>query len=442
DYHPNSNDQVLNLIHPSLFPLIYRKSTFLPTPIPSPEAAVRLATFGRFPGSPGEWRKQLGESFKNEGGEPAFYVPVKPTDNSYVPGATFISEEFCWLPTEFSVDKDGSAAIESYINNLHPIKHAALYPTIAKIFSNFVPMLEQVVTDLAHPRERRVVPDCSGWFRSDEPEPEYGSDEDDDAFEERHEVWEENRVFIEPQPEQFTAPDRPAVSYSLRGRRLQAIVKMSSIQLTPENPSYAGGNWHVEAMANERIIATGIYYYDVENITESRLEFRESVDEDVEYEQNDFEGVRRAYDIYDSGIDRDDEVRLVQHMGSVEVRNGRCICFPNVYQHQVSGFRLADPTKPGHRKIFAFFFVDPSTRIPSTEIVPPQQKDWWAEDALNAGPLKDLPLLIQEAINSSVDFPLSLREAKELRLDLMKERSVSNESTSDYFTPEFYLCEH
>ncbi|KAJ1953499.1 hypothetical protein GGI12_006000, partial [Dipsacomyces acuminosporus] len=260
DYHPDSNDQVLNLIHPSLFPLIYRKSSFLSTPIPSPEAAVKLATFGKFPGSAGEWKKQLGDSFKNEDGEPVFYIPEKQgTRYGYDPEGTFISKEFCWLPTEFSVGKDGKATIESYINNLHPIRHAVLYPTIAKIFSSFVPMLEQVVTDLAHPRDRRVVPDYNRWYTTDESEPEDYDAEDDDG---RYEEWEENSSFFTAQPEPFTTPDRPAIPHSLRGRRLQAIVKMSSIELTPENPAYEGGNWHVEAMANERIIATGIYYYD------------------------------------------------------------------------------------------------------------------------------------------------------------------------------------
>ncbi|KAI8325752.1 hypothetical protein GQ54DRAFT_326889 [Martensiomyces pterosporus] len=383
DWHPNSNNQVLNLIHPSLFPLMYEKSSFVTTPIPSPEDA-------------------------------------------------FISDEFCWLPSEFRVDKDGAATIESYINNLHPLRHAALYPTIATIFSNFVPMLEQVVTDLVHPRSQRVVPDPYNWFKYDQPEP----DSDVEDYAEQYEAREESKEFIHPQPEPFTAPDRPAAPYSLRGRRLQAIAKMSNIVLTPENPAYEGGNWHVEAMANERIIATGIYYYDVENIAESSLEFRESVDEYFGYEQGDHRGVSLAYDIYDV-TGHYESIALSQAVGQVEVKNGRCICFPNVYQHKVSGFKLADPTKPGHRKIFAFFFIDPATRIPSTEIVPPQQMDWWAEDALSIGPLDDLPLLIKDTISRNIEFPMSLE-----RLKLMRERSVTNEETGDYFTPRFYLCEH
>ena len=53
---------------------------------------------------------------------------------------------------------------------------------------------------------------------------------------------------------------------------LKVIVKLINIELTPEiNPVYAGGSWHVEGGINEDIIATVLYYYDVENITESKL---------------------------------------------------------------------------------------------------------------------------------------------------------------------------
>ncbi|KAJ2515140.1 hypothetical protein GGI11_003843 [Coemansia sp. RSA 2049] len=193
-------------------------------------------------------------------------------------------------------------------------------------------------------------------------------------------------------------------------------------------------------MANERIIATGLYYYDVENITESSLAFRECVDQYFDYEQNDDVGVRLGYGL--TG-DFDDEQQLIQNIGQIEAKNGRCVVFPNVYQHRVNGFKLADPTKPGHRKILAFFFIDPSTRIPSTEIVPPQQQDWWIETLSDVDPICKLPSLVQDLIYSKVPFPYSLDEAKKTRLDLMAERTASNENADEeYFSPSFTLCEH
>ncbi|KAJ2225818.1 hypothetical protein IWW45_007722 [Coemansia sp. RSA 485] len=221
---------------------------------------------------------------------------------------------------------------------------------------------------------------------------------------------------------------------------------MSNIVLTPDNPVYEGGAWHVEALANERIIATGIYYYDVENITENELDFREPVDEEINYEQSDQRGLDLAYGMFtrsrEEGEDDEFEIPISQEIGGVRSKQGRCLVFPNVYQHRVSGFELADKTKPGHRKILAFFFIDPSTRIPSTEIVPPQQQDWWAESAMAAGPLADLPLVVGREVLKNIDFPVSLDAAKKLRLELMDERSAQNPSINEYFRPDFNFCEH
>ncbi|KAJ2175113.1 hypothetical protein GGH16_000954 [Coemansia sp. RSA 560] len=439
DYHPNTNNQVVNLIHPSLYPLIYARSRFLSQPILSPAAAVDLNMFGQFPGSFKQWKEDIEKVWKDEQGKSIFYLPSANKRTNHMPQGSsgpFTSEKFCWLPTEFRVHDDGAVTIESYINNLHPVKHAAFYPTIARIFSKFVPMLEHVLTDVLFPRARRVKPDSHNWFWSNDSEPDY----DDLDYDDRYEEWKENRLFAEPQPERFVAPERQMTPYSLRGRRLQAICKMSNIRLTPEQPEYEGGSWHVEAMANERIVATGIYYYDVENITESTLNFRESVEEYSDYKRDDHDGVNRAYGVYDDKYD--DRVLLVQNIGGVQAKNGRCVVFPNVYQHQVSGFKLADPTKPGHRNILAFFFIDPTTRIPSTEIVPPQQREWWSETVMEQGALGRLPSLVKEKIGKYVDFPISLAEAKELRLELMEERSTSNSASESLFSPDFYMCEH
>ncbi|KAJ1885925.1 hypothetical protein LPJ66_009885, partial [Kickxella alabastrina] len=434
DWHPGSEGVVRNLIHPSLFPLIYGRSSFVDKKIESPVAALHVKSFGRYPKDIKEWEVEVNRTYKEnasdvDSGEGTFYVP---------PFSTFASSKrFCWLPSEFQVHQDGHVTVESYINNLHPLKYAEFYPVIGNIFSKFVPVLEQVVTDLAHRRKQRVVPVPYAWFDdSDEPK-----DYDAEDYGEKYDLWQETRPFIEPQPEPFQWPDRPAVPYSLKGRRLQAIVKMSNIILTPENPVYEGGAWHVEALANERIIATGLYYYDVDNITESNLAFREMVDEELHYEQGDERGLNLAYGIYEN-VDDTSDVPLIQEIGRVEAKRGRCVVFPNMYQHCVEGFQLKDPKRSGCRKIFAFFFIDPTTRIPSTEIVPPQQQEWWKEEVMSIGPLCGFPLLVKDGILENVDFPISLDEAKKQRLELMEERTSHNELAGEIFMPEFNYCEH
>jgi hypothetical protein len=47
---------------------------------------------------------------------------------------------------------------------------------------------------------------------------------------------------------------------------------------------------------------------------------------------------------------------------------------------------LVDPTKPGHCRFIALWLVDPNFRIISTANVPPQQRDWWAEEILASTP--------------------------------------------------------
>ncbi|KAJ1946746.1 hypothetical protein GGF37_000958 [Kickxella alabastrina] len=113
-----------------------------------------------------------------------------------------------------------------------------------------------------------------------------------------------------------------------------------------------------------------------------------------------------------------------------------------MYQHRVEGFQLKDPKRSGCRKIFAFFFIDPTTRIPSTEIVPPQQQEWWKEEVMSIGPLHGLPLLVKDEILKNVDFPISLDEAKKQRLELMEERTSHNELAGEMFMPKFNYCEH
>lgn len=118
-----------------------------------------------------------------------------------------------------------------------------------------------------------------------------------------------------------------------RTKGLQVIVKMARIELTPENPDFPIGGWHVEGMSNERIAATALYYVDSENITETSLQFRTGVDE----YQDDFI-YRTGQDAYNwwervygtafrspSGHDP-----ALQYWGSMETREGRLLAFPNI----------------------------------------------------------------------------------------------------------------
>ncbi|MFI1280919.1 DUF4246 domain-containing protein [Streptomyces sp. NPDC020858] len=374
DWHPGSDGQVLDLVHPSLFCLVREV----------------IGTHER------AWRNPMDRYSKYE-----------------------FSERFQWLPTDVDVSDDGDVAFRSYINNVHPEIHRELVPVLADLFAHLRPLLENVLTDLRHPRPLRIEADPFGWYDSEPEYPNKSSYSDDEAYAEARRAWEqaqdawwENRRPVIPDAPAFTPPELPDASarVDLRGRHLQVIVKLATIHLTPDKPEYQGGSWHVEGMMNERIVSTGIYYWDSENITESRLSFRTALD-DPDYEQNDDNGLREVYGLEDEGA-------LNQILGSASTPAGRCLAFPDILQHRVDPFRLTDSTRPGHRKILAFFLVDPSERIVSTSDVPPQQP--WSGTST-----------------------MTLEQAKDFREQLMQERKFFvDEHNEQLYEREFSLCEH
>ncbi|KAJ2459556.1 hypothetical protein GGF42_001397 [Coemansia sp. RSA 2424] len=418
DWHPVGESRILNLIDPSLFPLIYSRSKLCRQPCTSPQAALNPGAPGEFHGSQDEWHEALRGS--------DYWTMPLPLRYMHT-----VFSNFSWLPSEFRVADNGAVTIESYINNLHPVKHTAFYPTIASIFSKFLPLLEQVVTDLAYPRQPRIIPDRAKYYQSDEPKPE-----DAEYFGREYKEWEKRATFVCPQPEPFVAPARPASPYRLCGRRIQAIVRMSSIDLTPEMPIYGGKDWSVEGLYSERIIATGIFFYDVVNVSQRSLQFREALCSWEHAEDPNIELVQKAYGITLDDI-RNRWHRISQELGPVEIKSGQCVVFPNNLQHKMPELELADRTKPGHCKMLTFYFVDPTTRVPSTEIVPPQQQEWYFEDILASEPFRSLPHLVVDGIMDKVDFPISLKEAKQFRPQLRQNIGIGSDA-AEMFEPYLY----
>ncbi|KAI4089837.1 MAG: hypothetical protein L6R37_007986, partial [Teloschistes peruensis] len=318
---------------------------------------------------------------------------------------------------------------------------------VPEIVGKAVPLWDRVLSrPISPPMSLRV----SDWSNYEETNtlPEQEESEDDDDFDERYEEWQETLLFYnEPEPGTFRTPaervkgyiaDRPfdvpglelqdeaeKLSFDMEPcvnlrrdfRRLEIIVKLANIHLTPEKPKYAGGSWHVEAQANESICASAIYYYSSENITASYLSFRHQVDEHIElpFSQNSILNVEDIFGVKDDSP-------AIHDLGEVLTQESRLLCFPNVIQHRVSPFRLADSSKPGHRKILALFLVDPNLKIISTENVPPQQHSWWREMVETAGIFEKLPPALAENVSNSDGFPLTLEKAKQQRLELMDER--------------------
>jgi hypothetical protein len=515
DWHPGSNGQVLNLVHPSLFPLVY--------------GTTRILTKGG--------RVDLSDIFASSGqGEIVSAFDVSPSD--------YWSSRFQWLPceVEFANEAGTDVRITSYINNLDPGKHRPLYGTIEKLIGLSIPLWNDVLIKESYgsgrtpPRIKTFgasyEPERPRWFYDSTPEsvtdpkyaetmtkikewlmlpdnPDYESDPDveyeeederwsadpevamkqlesrlkafsDDSGNRRWSVqaeishlmevkWERMRKVVIPEPgDSFTyeewkegvqtpvvgMDERPrgspprsflfqdvCLQDTFRKQGLQVIVKLASIELTPEKPAYQGGSWHLEGMVNEHIVATAIYYYDVENVTESQLSFRHEAELDeleLVYEQDDHDPLCT---IFGTASMRDEPG--VQNLGSVKTSLGRLLVFPNTLQHSVGQFSLADKTKPGHRRFIVLWLVDPHYRICSTRNVPPQQHPWWAERArLHSLDLGNLPQELVDIVRGEVgEWPMGIEEAKRLRLELMAERTRVAQVISTKFHT-YNLCEH
>lgn len=115
DYHPGSNNQVIDVVHPSLY------------------CYVKGVT-------------------QTVGNIDAHAVPQ-------------IDAVFQWLPSEFKVQRDNnnsvtSVVIDSYINNLPRLTNEGLYSTIGQVFGKLVPQFDKVLQNL-HESARLTAPNAT-----------------------------------------------------------------------------------------------------------------------------------------------------------------------------------------------------------------------------------------------------------------------------------------
>ncbi|KAG8985625.1 hypothetical protein FRB90_004583 [Tulasnella sp. 427] len=397
DWHPRSDNMVLDLVHPSLFCTVYGRTLVWTT---DPQGKRKLEHLQRPKHDLDSW--------------------------SY-------SDKFAWIPTDFQLGQNGEPAKAlDYINNVHPEHNKDLVPVIEALVGRFSLLWDRVLTDLFPTNQgmlpgRQRVKGMYEWVEAEgsAPKPEWSQYHalGAEAWNAAYNAWEETRILVPP------TVDERGIDI-----KVQVIVKLANIHL---------GKWHVEGMANERIVASGIYYYDCENITESQLGFRQAESfVEAEYEQGDGRAISQVW-----GMEQEQESN--QFLGAVQTSVNRCIAFPNIYQHQVSSFKLVDPTKPGHRKIVALFLVDPNTRIPSTTDIAPQQGQWVHEavrDSLHneKKPMAvPLPVELIDMVSDNVESAMTLKGAKQYREQLMDERTAFVGVVDEqHFMTEFNFCEH
>ncbi|EMC96217.1 hypothetical protein BAUCODRAFT_467102 [Baudoinia panamericana UAMH 10762] len=450
DWHPGSDHQVLDLLHPSLFPLTYGLSRVWKTGIVPLESAEQYIGLGEVCPVPSAL----------EGG-----VAIERTISWDNAGSLAPWGRYQWLPSEVHLDGTGKASITSYINNLHYARHPDLYTVLERAVEKAVPLWEDCLS-LFTDRLRIHVEECGypDFIAPEEAMHAVNSDgeDEDEGLDEREREWavtDRLHDWIQENADHaqiiHPSPKHPYVSFEQRlrdaGRQrlelhkdfpdgLQIIFKLANIHLTPDNAVYSGSRWHVEGALNEHIAATALFYYDSQNITDNYLDFRQQVDA-AELAgvpvQNEWEAAVRIWGVQQEGP-------ALQQLGKVLTRPGRWLAFPNVLQHRVGQFGLQDTSKPGHRKILAMFLVDPHIKILSTANVPPQRRDWWAEEVRKIEPLASLPVeLFDRIVNVVDDFPVSWEKACETREALMAERGrIADELDNVLAEDTFNFCEH
>lgn len=164
-----------------------------------------------------------------------------------------LSQRLSWLPTTFSVSEDGQRVkAMGYINGLTLFTATNLVPLLENLLGLFVSLWSRTLSDLRNPlpailsilsqRSQEGRPKCD--FRVADANPEYW-----DEFEEKSQEWESTAPIIFPElPEGNKRPQvetRGERLDRLNGKNINVITKISEIRLTPDQPMYAGGSWHV-----------------------------------------------------------------------------------------------------------------------------------------------------------------------------------------------------
>ncbi|KAJ3248956.1 hypothetical protein HDU77_007910 [Chytriomyces hyalinus] len=359
------------------------------------------------------------------------------------PTAKDASARFQWLPSEFRIDGAGKVHIQSYINNLNRRVHNELYDTIAAVFEALVPMFEMTVGSFTtEPTPRIYAPPNNSRYQQDFHEKckeracKMGIFDTDSAeyLNFMNALVEQPRpINIPGLPESFDSSSASKLASNVcklgTERAYQVCVQMATIHLTPENPVYSGGNWHLKGKENEAIGATGIVYYNMSNITSSRITFKSFYDDGFffDFDQGNFSGLATVFDVSPQDLFN------TQIRGQIEARNHRAVVFPDFLHHKVKDFELEDNTKPGFCRILAFFLVHPLFCTHSTRTVAMQQRDWVAQDLFDFVFKGILPYEIVESIVRYLGSTFSAAEAAVYAHELSEER---NNPSPTYFDVE------
>lgn len=134
DWHPNTNETVQDLVHPSMYPLVYGRSLFLPEEVVGVEDAVEkwAGTGDAIP------QPTLANFSRNRG-----------IGNNGDPPDNYWSDTYQWLPANLKFKDEGGVKFTSYINNLHPAR-SEIYTAIEQLVEVALPLWDQCLKRYIH----------------------------------------------------------------------------------------------------------------------------------------------------------------------------------------------------------------------------------------------------------------------------------------------------
>ncbi|OAJ39903.1 hypothetical protein BDEG_23700 [Batrachochytrium dendrobatidis JEL423] len=245
----SSDKNELSLVHPSLFCLYYNHTM------------IKLDSRKNLQRMQPPWSQFVGS------GNQIARVPNRGITGPWLTR----SLRFQWLPSEVVVSPSGVPTITSYINNLHPSHHSELYQDITDIFQQFIPLFEKQVSLLMS------LPSISRLLTVNQSADSLNDLSSSDS-EESDDVSHGSTTDTSSDSTNAPHTNIPKANVSFKGRRLQIIIKLSQIHVSPNHPEYIGEQWCFDGNANEAIVATGIYAYDVSDmVTPPTIEFRSPV---------------------------------------------------------------------------------------------------------------------------------------------------------------------
>jgi hypothetical protein len=142
DWHPRSNGMVQDLVHPSMYPLVYGRTRAFQKECVGVEDAISCWAGKGIVVPKGEHRTSRGTNSSNYGVGSGTLPPE------------YWSETYQWLPANVAFQPDGGVKFTSYVNNLHPGKYPDIYRTLEELIKTSLPMWDQCLA-LAVGYERR-----------------------------------------------------------------------------------------------------------------------------------------------------------------------------------------------------------------------------------------------------------------------------------------------